>query len=348
MAFRTQQNFNDLSSSASESSYFIIPDQLLIKKIVSQIEFYFSDDNLFKDLFLLRHIQRNKMGFVSIKLLTSLKKMRCLTCNWRVTLYALQFSKLLELNEDGTKVRRKKPIPETFVNVPLNKTLLAWNVISCEESASSSILLQENFLDTLTKLFGPFGDIACIRIFRPGKKLPSAVKKSTTSYPELLSRWCALVEYERLKSAQKAFEGLRHKQFCSPGQSIKVINLSTLKRINVVIQEDSEKIEEILKPFTKWSNNLPEGPEDFSPRSSSTEPDSIRVSTPIVPRNFSSPPVMSTTKPYNSSDQYPTNQELISEIADGMNEGEVEDWIAELHDEVAPEPDDVDEIVQLL
>lgn len=229
--------------------------------------------------------------------------MKCLTRNWRVTLYALQFSKLLELNEDGTKVRRKDPIPESFVNIPLNKTLLAWNVLSCEESGSSSLLLQENFLDTITKLFGTFGDIACIRIFRPGKNLPSAVKKSTSSYPELLSRWCALVEYERLKSARKAFGGLSHKQFCSPGQSIKVINLSTLKKTNVVSQEDSEKIEEIPKPFRKWPNKLSGSLEDTSPCSSSTEPDSIPGSTAIVPRNFFSPPVMSTTKPYNSSDQ---------------------------------------------
>ncbi|ETE73268.1 La-related protein 6, partial [Ophiophagus hannah] len=300
---RTPYNFDDLSSSASESSSFIIPDQFLIKKIVSQVEFYFSNENLSKDLFLLRHMQRDKMGFVSIKLLTTLKKMKCLTRNWQVTLYALQFSKLLELNEDGTKVRRKNPLPETFVNIPLSKTLLAWNVLSCVESGHSSLLVQENFLNTITKLFGPLGDIACIRIFRPGKKLPSAVKKITSSYPELLDRWCALVEYDRLKSAQKAFGGLSHKQFCSPGQSIKVINLSTLKKTNVVSQEDNEKIKKVPKPFRKWSNKSSEGLEDFSPCSSSTEPDRVPVSTSTVPRKVFSPSGMSTTKPCQSSGQ---------------------------------------------
>ncbi|XP_034272441.1 la-related protein 6-like [Pantherophis guttatus] len=306
-------NFNYFNSSISESSGFTIPDPFLIKKIVSQIEFYFSDDNLSKDLFLLRHIQRNKLGYVSIKLLTTLKKMKRLTWNWRVTLYALQFSKLLELSEDGTKVRRKEPIPESFVNIPFNKTLLAWNVLPCEESDSSSLLIQENFLDTISKLFGPFGDIACIRIFRPGKKLPSAVKKATSSYPELLIRWCALVEYERLKSARKAFEGLIHKQFCSPGQSIKVINLSTLKKMNVVSQEDNEKIEEIPMLFGKWANKLSEGIEDSLPCSSSTEPDSIPVSSANVPQNCFSPPGRCTTKPYNSSGQaFKSNSSSIS------------------------------------
>ncbi|XP_029143189.1 la-related protein 6-like, partial [Protobothrops mucrosquamatus] len=304
---RTPNNLNDLSSSTSDSDDFTIPDPFLTKRIVSQVEFYFSDDNLSRDVFLLRHIQRNKMGFVSIKLLTTFKKMKCLTRNWRVTLYALQFSKLLELNEDGTKVRRKDPVQESLENIPLNKTLLAWNVLSCEQSVFSSLLLQENFLYTITKLFGSFGDIACIRIFRPGKKLPSAVAKSTISYPELLSRWCALVEYEKLKSAQKAFGRLSHKQFSSPGQSIKVINLSTLKKTNMVSWEDSEKIAGVSKPFRKWSNELSKGLqhilEDSSPCSSSTEPDSIRVSTPIIPRNFFSAPVMPTTKPCNLSGQ---------------------------------------------
>lgn len=50
------------------------PDADLIKKMVSQIEYYLSDENLSKDAFLLKHVRRNKMGYVNIKLLTSFKK----------------------------------------------------------------------------------------------------------------------------------------------------------------------------------------------------------------------------------------------------------------------------------
>lgn len=50
------------------------PDQELIRKLVDQIEFYFSDANLEKDAFLLKHVRRNKLGYVSVKLLTSFKK----------------------------------------------------------------------------------------------------------------------------------------------------------------------------------------------------------------------------------------------------------------------------------
>lgn len=53
---------------------WIPPDADLIKKMVSQIEYYLSDENLVKDIFLLKHVRRNKMGYVNIKLLTSFKK----------------------------------------------------------------------------------------------------------------------------------------------------------------------------------------------------------------------------------------------------------------------------------
>lgn len=50
------------------------PDPELTQKLVSQIEYYLSDENLEHDAFLLKHVRRNKLGFVSVKLLTSFKK----------------------------------------------------------------------------------------------------------------------------------------------------------------------------------------------------------------------------------------------------------------------------------
>lgn len=43
---------------------------------MAQIEYYLSDENLEHDAFLLKHVRRNKLGFVSVKLLTSFKKVR--------------------------------------------------------------------------------------------------------------------------------------------------------------------------------------------------------------------------------------------------------------------------------
>ncbi|KGL81105.1 La-related protein 6, partial [Tinamus guttatus] len=175
------------------------PDPQLVRRIVSQVEFYLSDENLAKDAFLLKHVQKNKMGFVSIKLLTSFKKVKYLTRDWRLTLYALQFSELLEVNEEGTKVRRRIPIPESLLSSPPSKLLLAWDLLPHEQSVLPP--LQKNFIETITRMFSPFGAIASIRILRPGRKPPSDVRKYTARYPELLTKCCALVEYESLESA---------------------------------------------------------------------------------------------------------------------------------------------------
>ncbi|KAF7239181.1 La-related protein 6 [Varanus komodoensis] len=236
-------------------------------------------------------------------------KVKYLTRDWRVTLYALQFSDLLEVNEEGTKVRRKNPIPGYLVNIPPSKMLLAWNVLPYEQTISASVVFQTTFLDKITKLFGPFGDISAIRIIRPGKKLPSDVKKYSSRYPELLTKCCALVEYESLESARKAFEELGHNQVSCSGEAIKVASLSGRgsKKKSFANQEDGEETEEMEKASRKWTTMLPEGLrhalEDSSLYSSSTESDSTPVSTPILPRNFLSAPVWPTTSFCNSARQ---------------------------------------------
>lgn len=142
-------------------------------------------------------------------------QVKYLTRDWRLTLYALKFSALLEVNKEGTKVRRRLPIPEYLLSVPPSKLLLAW------ELQEPALPLQKNFLETITRMFSPFGAIASIRLLRPGRKLPSDVRKYSSRFPELLSRCCALVEYESLESARRAFESLGHRDWLS----IRVVRL---------------------------------------------------------------------------------------------------------------------------
>lgn len=144
-------------------------------------------------------------------------QVKYLTRDWRLTLYALKFSALLEVNKEGTKVRRRLPIPEYLLSVPPSKLLLAWELQPREQD----LPLQKNFLETITRMFSPFGAIASIRLLRPGRKLPSDVRKYSSRFPELLSRCCALVEYESLESARRAFESLGHRDW----HSIRVVRL---------------------------------------------------------------------------------------------------------------------------
>lgn len=48
--------------------------ELLCLKIKAQLEYLFSDSHLAEDGFLLKHVQKSKEGYVSLKLLTSLRK----------------------------------------------------------------------------------------------------------------------------------------------------------------------------------------------------------------------------------------------------------------------------------
>lgn len=50
--------------------------ELLCFKIKAQLEDLFSDSHLGEDGFLLKHIQKNKEGYVSLKFLTCLKKVK--------------------------------------------------------------------------------------------------------------------------------------------------------------------------------------------------------------------------------------------------------------------------------
>ncbi|KAM6041672.1 uncharacterized protein VSU04_014824 [Chlamydotis macqueenii] len=219
-----------------------IPDLQLVRRIVSQVEFYLSDENLAKDAFLLKHVQKNRMGFVSIKLLTSFKKVKYLTRDWRLTLYALRFSELLEVNEEGTKVRRRVPIPESLLSVPPSKLLLAWELLPQERDTLPP--LQKNFLETIARMFSPFGAIASIRILRPGRKLPSDVRRYASRFPELLSKCCALVEYESLESARRALEELG-RQSRPGGQSVRVVRLCG-KGSKKKVGAEREVVEELV------------------------------------------------------------------------------------------------------
>nr|XP_005989902.1 PREDICTED: la-related protein 6-like [Latimeria chalumnae] len=242
-------DFNEtFEGSFLEVSDWKPPDSKLICKINSQIEFYLSDENLAEDAFLLKHVQRNKKGYVSIKLLTSFKRVKNLTRDWKVVLQALRSSELLEVNEEGTKVRRKKPVPQCLLSVPPTRMLLAWNLPKelPPEYSSSSTPPQKSIIETTMRIFGAHGMISYVRILRPGKELPADLQKYKFKYPELGARVCALVEYEYLEGARKAYEGLSKTFSSTSGEGMKVVLLGgrgSRKKNCGVDSEESEDTE---------------------------------------------------------------------------------------------------------
>ncbi|XP_023568179.1 la-related protein 6 isoform X2 [Octodon degus] len=187
------------------------PDGELIRKLVDQIEFYFSDENLEKDAFLLKHVRRNKLGYVSVKLLTSFKKVKHLTRDWRTTAYALKYSVTLELNEDHRKVRRTTPVP-LFPNENLpSKMLLVYDLhlspkLWALSTPPKNGRVQEKVMEQLLKLFGTFGVISSVRILKPGRELPPDIRRISSRYNQVGTQECAIVEFEEVEAAIRAHE----------------------------------------------------------------------------------------------------------------------------------------------
>ncbi|XP_062861046.1 la-related protein 6a [Trichomycterus rosablanca] len=218
------------------------PDPDLTQKLIAQIEYYLSDENLEHDAFLLKHVRRNKLGFVSVKLLTSFKKVKHLTRDWRTTAYALRNSTLLELNEEGRKVRRRTTVPVfASESLPSRMLLLSelqrWPELGValageggtgDGSPGANPAQQERLMELLLKAFGTYGAIASVRVLKPGKDLPSDLKKLSGRYSQLGTEECAIVEFEEVEAAMKAHEAYTGAQGDSKGSlGLKVVLIGT-------------------------------------------------------------------------------------------------------------------------
>lgn len=180
---------------------FVCPDDELVEKIVKQVEFYFSDENITTDAYLLKHIKRNKQGYVSIKVISTFRKTKKLSKDPRVIAYALQKSDKLQVNEPGTKVRRIEPLPTTQTTPEADWT---------QRTVVASNLAMENpSIESVLQQFSKCGSITQVRVLRPGNSIPADVKKYLDKHLEVGSNSVyALVEYEDLASATKACKTL--------------------------------------------------------------------------------------------------------------------------------------------
>ncbi|XP_014243474.1 la-related protein 6 [Cimex lectularius] len=195
---------------SEEENDFVPPDEELVQKIIDQVEFYFSDVNITKDAFLLKHVKRNKEGYVSLKLISSFKRVKHLAKDWRVIAFALAKSKKLEINEAGTKLRRVDPLPAYDQTTP-SRTVVAID-----------LPFEKPTIESVAEMFKSCGEIALIRILRPGNPIPSDVRHFVNKHPEMIGKVSALVEFVRTESAHNAIQ----KEWSWRQSDIKVIELN--------------------------------------------------------------------------------------------------------------------------
>ncbi|KAA0202826.1 hypothetical protein HAZT_HAZT000705 [Hyalella azteca] len=189
----SEEGGRDSGIEAEKEPDMVIPDQDLIDRIVTQVEIYFSDACVLKDKFLLKHIRRNKEGYVSLKLVSSFKKIKQLTKDWRVVAYALnKSSTAIQINDLGTKIRRIIPLPE-IDDTPVTCTVLALN-----------LPLEKPSIDTVSQLFAKCGDMDLIRVLRAGAPLAAELKTLSSKHPALNSTNCAWIEFESPEASKEA------------------------------------------------------------------------------------------------------------------------------------------------
>lgn len=182
-----------------EGSYEIPSDELA-HKIIDQVEFYLSDEYLAKDKYLLRQIRCKSEGYISIKLMTSFKKVKKLTRDWQVVRHALRMAPQLEVSPEGYRVKRRDNLPET-----LRKPRMLTSVVA--------IRVPEEFgsVDAITSMFRPYGVIALVRLLRKGKDIPSDLRNYATQVPDIGDSLCAVVDFDGSDAALKAVRELKEK-----------------------------------------------------------------------------------------------------------------------------------------
>jgi len=216
------------SSIGEEEDITELTDELR-EKIIVQAEYYFSDENLKKDGFLLKHVKRNKEGYVNLKLLASFKKMRSLSRDYRVIGEALKDSKQLMINETGLKLRRVTPLPKELLDQVRVKHIVLTKIPDENPSMNYVTEAFENHKN----------DVVSVRIIKPGKKFPNDLQSHFSRHPELREETVAVVEFENPDIANEAIKTIFSNKY--QGLQAKLLELGPkqAKKINSANNSDA-------------------------------------------------------------------------------------------------------------
>ncbi|XP_031500602.1 la-related protein 6A-like isoform X2 [Nymphaea colorata] len=172
------------------SSDPVLSDELKAK-IVKQVEYYFSNENLFNDKFLKRLMKKDKEGFVPIAVIASFRKMKKLTQDLTFIASALSISSQLTVSSDGKKVKRMQPYPGNDTENALLCTVLVDN------------LPEDHSVENVQRIFSSVGNVKNVSIRQPNST-SRAPAKNTKQVFAVRGKWHAFVEYETVEAAEKA------------------------------------------------------------------------------------------------------------------------------------------------
>ncbi|XP_030578542.1 la-related protein 7 [Archocentrus centrarchus] len=155
----------------------------LLSEVKKQVEFWFGDVNLSKDRFLKKLIDESDNGYVDISVLASFNRMKQLTTDTKLIARALKNSSIVEVNLEGTKVRRQLPVGQLPNDVD-SRTVYV------------ELLPKDVTHSWIERVFTKCGNVVYVSIPR---------YKSSGD-----SKGFAFVEFEKEEQAQKAIEMLNN------------------------------------------------------------------------------------------------------------------------------------------
>ncbi|XP_050390466.1 la-related protein 7 [Patella vulgata] len=234
----------------------------LLKNILSQMEFYFSDSNLQKDRFIKHEIDKDQQGYVDLSLFLKFNKIQKMTEDLTLICKAVSKSEKLKLNEDRSKVKRVSPFVERDIADIDSRTVY----VEC--------LPRNVDHEWMKRVFSECGVVNYV-------SLPKF--KSTGD-----TKGFGFIEFETRKAAEKACELLNNPPLelgARPGKFPKTNKqLEQLKKQGVV-EEETEMVTEIpeqksetilTKGKRKRHRNTSESSVDYS---DSTTPKKLKQST---------------------------------------------------------------------
>lgn len=193
-----------------------LPSKDVCRCIVELVEYYLSDENLVKDMFLLKHVTKHREGYVSLKLLASYKKVKRLTKDWRVVAHALRSSKALEMNPEETKARRRNSLPQELEeDTRPFRTIIATHIP--KELAN---------MNNIAEHFGKFGEMISLQVHKPGGRTLDEVRLVERLHPGSAGTVCAMVEYEKVHCARQALRAIAS----DAGGEMKAVEMPRKKR----------------------------------------------------------------------------------------------------------------------
>lgn len=188
-----------------------------------------------------------------------------------MTLAAAEISDLLEVNDDGTKVRRKQPLPKWLLNSPTNRLLLAWNISADETRGDGD---DSRLTDWVVQKLSKYGSVTSVWILGPGRELPRELLPYAKRHKSLGLHLSAAVKFDHLEAVRKAWSALKAEELegsDAEGLCVLPLGLST-QRIS-----ESEPLEQNDEDTPGKAQEEPvETPVDSvqeDPRSSATVPD---------------------------------------------------------------------------